>query len=256
MLKTISWNINGGSDPDWIRAVRQWLRNYKDVKAIGLQEIKAGEFRAEAGLRSIMRESNVVVDYAQNDKGGAAIIVSKELKLVDSGVKGDGSAAWVRVETEVGMIVLGDFNCVELPEDTQGASNLLNGRELRRWKEMMRASELVDAFFVAVKRRGSRFTRQRIRSDRVEFARLDRCYFTEGADWIEQVEELHHDGTAALSDHYPVIVNICLVSKVKVQDANWRSYFKFRVQDFGSQEVKQQVRLAWQAHPRRFGTRE
>ncbi|KAL3688367.1 hypothetical protein R1sor_014676 [Riccia sorocarpa] len=58
------WNINRGNDPDRIRAILQWLGKHKEVKAIGLQEIKTGEFRAELGLRSIFRDGRVVVDYA------------------------------------------------------------------------------------------------------------------------------------------------------------------------------------------------
>ncbi|KAL3702358.1 hypothetical protein R1sor_020380 [Riccia sorocarpa] len=252
------------------QSIRNWVKGQGGVEILGLHETKAKEERAELGLRSIFPGGRVVIDYAQNERGGAAIVVSREMTVVAEGVKGDGSVAWVKIQTEVGTvgvasiyastkspgriplwpwlleliegerwILIGDYNSVELPEDTQGSSNLLNGTELRKWKNLVRGSELVDAFFVAVKRTGPRFTRQRLRVDRIEFARLDRCYFSDGADWIEQVLELKHDGSSALSDHYPVVISQQLVKEQGNQPRRWRSYFKFRTSDFASEEVKQ-----------------
>ncbi|KAL3686357.1 hypothetical protein R1sor_008931 [Riccia sorocarpa] len=55
----------------------------------------------------------------------AALVISNKYKVKDSGVRGDGSAAWARIESPVGEIV-GDYNSVELPDDTQETANLLN----------------------------------------------------------------------------------------------------------------------------------
>ncbi|KAL3699046.1 hypothetical protein R1sor_017068 [Riccia sorocarpa] len=54
---------------------------------------------------------------------------------------------------------------------------------------------MVDSFLTAVSRKGPRFTRQLIKGETVEFARLDWIYSSTDADWIESIDELHHDET-------------------------------------------------------------
>ncbi|KAL3691871.1 hypothetical protein R1sor_005522 [Riccia sorocarpa] len=192
----------------------------------------------QSGINKKVQEGAV---QSAGQKGGAAVVVSDEHIVTESGVRGDGSAAWVKIETTIGVvgvvsiyastklanriplwgwlaeliesgrwIILGDYNSVELPEDSHGIANLLNGGELRRWKELVRGGEMVDAYFIAAARKGPRYTRQRVRVDRLEFSRLDRVYFLEGADWFDLALELQHDGKCGLSDHFPVIVKIQL----------------------------------------------
>ncbi|KAL3701890.1 hypothetical protein R1sor_019912 [Riccia sorocarpa] len=125
---------------------------------------------------------------------------------------------------------------MELPEDTQGTANLLNGAELRRWKDLARGAELVDVFFIAAEKRGPRFTRQWLRVDRIEFARLDRVYFS--------------DGKSGLSDHFPIRLEIQLEEKCQDLNTRWQSYFKFRIQEMQSEEVKEKLKETWAAHPK------
>ncbi|KAL3689704.1 hypothetical protein R1sor_016013 [Riccia sorocarpa] len=263
-----------------IRVIRSWLKAHQDVKILGLQEIKTTEKKAELSLRSIYRNGHVVIDYASNNKGGAVLLVDSNFKVNSRSVRGDGSAAWMKLETPVGKIgviciyastksrfriplwrwllelmeegmwvVLGDYNSVKLPDDTQGSSNLLNGSELRVWKYLTRHTELTDVFFLTINRKGPRYTRQRIRKDRMEFARLDRVYTTDGADWIAQIQELEHDGTSGLSDHYHVVVSIQFTEE-EAQTRQWRTYFKFRHQEMQTEEVKLQIKQAWQDRPK------
>ncbi|KAL3686093.1 hypothetical protein R1sor_004115 [Riccia sorocarpa] len=145
-------------------------------------------------------------------------------------------------------IVMGDFNSVELPEDTHGSSNLLNGAELRACKELSRHTEIADVFFLTLDRKGPRYTRQKIRVDRMEFARLDRMYVTDGADWLEQVIDLTHDGKSGLSDHYPVVTGLQWVGE-GTQNEQWRTYFKFHHQEMQSIEVKGKIAEAWRVKP-------
>ncbi|KAL3696995.1 hypothetical protein R1sor_011071 [Riccia sorocarpa] len=282
-LKVASWNLNGACDPDRVRAVRTWLKTRSDIGIIGFQELKAREFQAERNLRSIFQTGTVVIDYASNNKGGSALVIDNRYKVIDSGVKGDGSVAWAKIDTKskgvIGVIslyastktvhriplwcwleelmeggrwiLIGDFNSVELPDDTQGNSNLLNGTELRKWKSLARTTELTDVFFTAITRRSPRFTRHRVRLDRIEFARLDRCYLTDGADWVEHVKELVHDGSSGLSDHYPVVVELQLAPEDASGAKPWRTYFKFRVEEMRSESVRAQVEQAWTSHPPR-----
>ncbi|KAL3677967.1 hypothetical protein R1sor_020923 [Riccia sorocarpa] len=238
-FKVASWNLNGAADPDRVRAIRQWLRKRKDLEILAFQELKAKEAQADWNLRSIYPNGRVVIDYAENERGGAAIVVSEAHTVVNSGIRGDGSATWVQIQTPSNGVV----------EDTQGTSNLLNGAELRRWKELSRAAELTDCFFTTVTKRGPRFTRQRVRLDRIEFARLDRIYVSEGADWVESVRELNHDGSSGLSDHYPVVGEFQLAPVQNNSGREWRTYFKFRAEEMRSEIVRTQVEHAWKAHP-------
>ncbi|KAL3679911.1 hypothetical protein R1sor_022867 [Riccia sorocarpa] len=279
-FKVASWNLNGAADPDRVRMIRQWLRRRTDLGIIAFQELKAKESQAEWNMRSIFPNGKVVIDYAVNEKGGAALVVAESHKVIDSGVRGDGTVAWAKIDTpnkgmvgvvsiyaptksprriplwiwlkdlleEGNWILLGDFNCVELPEDTQGTSNLLNGGELRRWKDLTRASELIDCFFTVVTKKGPRYTRQRIRLDRVEFARLDRIYITGGADWVEQVIKLNHDGSSGLSDHYPIVGEFQLNPAPAHERTAWRTYFKFRAEEMRAETVRTQIELAWKNH--------
>ncbi|KAL3677332.1 hypothetical protein R1sor_027280 [Riccia sorocarpa] len=259
-FKVASWNLNGAADPDRVRAIRQWLRRRKDLGIIAFQELKAKQSQAEWNLRSIFTKGKVVIDYAGNERGGAAIVVSEDHQVINSGVCGDGSAAWVQIQTPqkgvVGIvsiyastkspkriplwcwlkdlieegqwILLGDYNSVELPEDTQGTANLLNGSELRRWKELTRAAELSDCFFTAVTKRGPRFTRQRVKN----------------------ILELNHDGSSGLSDHYPIVGEFQLNPAPHSTERVWRTYFKFRTDEMRSEPVRSQVEQAWRDHPK------
>ncbi|KAL3693335.1 hypothetical protein R1sor_006986 [Riccia sorocarpa] len=60
---------------------RGWLQNNPEVGIIGFQELKTGEVRAEWALRSIFREGRVIVDYARDDKGGAALVIHKDFTV-------------------------------------------------------------------------------------------------------------------------------------------------------------------------------
>ncbi|KAL3692032.1 hypothetical protein R1sor_005683 [Riccia sorocarpa] len=229
-----SWNINGGSDPDRIRVVRAWLKAQPEVKILGLQELKTTERRAEFDLRSIFNQGRKVIDYAQNGKGGAALEADSSVQVTSSGVRGDGSAAWMKIQTDVGEVGVIRIDKISAKDSTL---------------EMATGTKLVDSYFIALNRKGPRFTRQRIRVDRMEFARLDRIYISDGADWFEQVGELLHDGQSGLSDHHPVKISLQWKGD-ETEKRQWRTYFKFRHQEMQTEEVKNKIKAAWQNKPR------
>ncbi|KAL3677969.1 hypothetical protein R1sor_020925 [Riccia sorocarpa] len=270
---------NDRGDRDRIRVIRQWIKNSPKVAILGLQELKSSEFAAERGLQSIFPGGQTIIDYNEKGVGGAALVIKEEIQIVSRGVRGTGNVAWAKVKisgeeigvasvyastkshkriplwhwlaelTEEGLwLVLGDFNGVELPEDSQDPANLLNGAELRHWKTWVRQAEMVDAFITAVARRGPRFTRQRIRGNQIEFSRLDRLYLSSGADWMESVEELYHDGRCGLSDHFPIILTF-KIEKEEAESRPWRTYFKCRTWDLSREGIKDELREAWLNHP-------
>ncbi|KAL3682940.1 hypothetical protein R1sor_000962 [Riccia sorocarpa] len=253
--------------------------NRPKVAILGLQELKAREFAAERGLQSIFQGGQTIINYNDKGVGGAALVIKEEVEITARGVKGTGNVAWVKVKvagaefgvasiyastkshkriplwhwlaelTEEGpWLVMGDFNCVELPEDTQGTANLLNGGELRHWKNWVRNTEMVDAFITTVQHKGPRFTRQRIKGDQIEFSRLDRLYLSAGADWVESVEELQHDGRCGLSDHFPIVLTI-KTEKEEAQPRPWRTYFKCRTEDLQREGIKEEMKAGWSNHP-------
>ncbi|KAL3691976.1 hypothetical protein R1sor_005627 [Riccia sorocarpa] len=143
---------------------------------------------------------------------------------------------------------MGDLNCVELPEDTLESANLLNDLELRHWKSWAREAEMVDLFFAAVTRSGPRFTRQRIKGNTLEYARLDRFYASSGADWIDSVEELDHDRSSGLLDHFPIVATL-QIGKEDQPRKEWRTYFKCRMEDVQIAGIKEELKEAWRNNP-------
>ncbi|KAL3695631.1 hypothetical protein R1sor_009707 [Riccia sorocarpa] len=162
-LQMVSWNLNGASDKDRVRVVRQWLKDKPNVGIIGFQELKATEFKAESGMRSIFSDGRAIIDFNESKgKGGAAL---------------------------------------------------------------------------------------RLKGDTMEYARLDRIYMSEGTDWIDSIENIHHDGRSALSDHYPVILNLKMEQE-KQERQRWRTYFKCRIEEVKRQGVLQELESVWRNNPK------
>ncbi|KAL3676397.1 hypothetical protein R1sor_026345 [Riccia sorocarpa] len=152
-------------------------------------------------------------------------------------------AFWQQVReiiTEEKWCLLGDFNNIEMPEDSKGLTVLVKGRDERLWRQMAIDHGLVDVFFCAVKCEGPRFTRMAHRRNRYDLSQLDRVYLTQGATWIDHMSEVAHLSGCVLSDHMPV--------KVEIQawpvDGDFKpaSYFKMNFYDLHEPEVMQRVK--------------
>ncbi|KAL3679581.1 hypothetical protein R1sor_022537 [Riccia sorocarpa] len=269
-----------GGHPSRLRIARQWLRkNHKDVGVVAFQELKALEENLSFNLGRIWENGRVIVDYAQSGRGGAALLIHPTLQVLDSGIKGDGTAAWAKITTKTGplmvmslyapnntidrralwpwlsfrleegnWLVMGDFNSVELPDDTVGPSALLHGSELRLWKALTSEVEMVDAYLCASFTDGPRFTRQVFVGDRLDQARLDRCYLSNGASWCHHVHRVSHVATQTLSDHW--LVEIVITLQEAEREVMKRStYFKMNADSLKNSSTKQEVMDAWMNHP-------
>ncbi|KAL3699293.1 hypothetical protein R1sor_017315 [Riccia sorocarpa] len=242
-LKKAARKHGGKKNPDRLRVARRWLdREHKGAKIIAFQELKALETQLNFNLSKfwekgrVVRQSRVPVGvisiYAPNNE--------RERRELWT---------WLRFFLDEGdWILTGDYNSVELPDDTEGPTALLNGGELRTWKSLTSEKELVDAYLCASFTKGPRFTRQVFSGDRADQARLDRCYFTNGGAWFHHVHKIHHDAGQALSDHCPVIINLVMV-EAEQENIRRCSYFKMNSDVLKKEETRNKVKEAWQNHP-------
>ncbi|KAL3696583.1 hypothetical protein R1sor_010659 [Riccia sorocarpa] len=93
-------------------------------------------------------------------------------------------------------------------EDTAGPTALARGQVLQEWNALDQLKDLSDVFYWALKRSGPRFTRQVVRNNRLDQARLDRVYVNQNGEWLSCVQSILHDGAEGASDHIPVKVDL------------------------------------------------
>ncbi|KAL3687200.1 hypothetical protein R1sor_013509 [Riccia sorocarpa] len=278
--KIISWNICGLGSKHRLRTVKNWLRSeHTDAKILALQELKAHETNLRFNLATIFEKGTIVVDYACNEQGGAALILHASIKVLERGVKGDGTAAWASIQTHDGplnimslyapnkcierrpvwnwlrekistepWVIVGDWNMVELPEDSTCPSTILSGGEERIWKAVSQEYDLIDAYLCSVNTEGPRYTRQVIRGNRLDQSRLDRCYLNNSGEWIYHVANVKHDASLATSDHWPVIVSLAHVPPGHTT-VRKGSYYKMNASDFYDNEVLLELKEVWNKHP-------
>ncbi|KAL3685010.1 hypothetical protein R1sor_003032 [Riccia sorocarpa] len=153
---------------------------------------------------------------------------------------------WKQLQERIGdesWIILGDFNQVELPDDSRGKSAVISGREERIWRQMVLDTGLVDGFLCAACQEGVRFTRFARRRLRYDYSRLDRIYFSNGAVWIDHVREVRHFSANTLSDHVPIMAEIQLVPPDGSRKPE--GYFKRNYHDLLNPETLSQAEEVW-----------
>ncbi|KAL3686617.1 hypothetical protein R1sor_009191 [Riccia sorocarpa] len=179
-IKLVSWNVRGITNPDKARAVKRWLkRRLGEADVVALQGLKSNSWCSNRWLRSIKKKGTVIMDKPVGSKGGTALVLQEKIQVIASGVSGFGRLAWAKTkigELEVGLVslhapnkrrqrvafwaqvkeiikegswvVFGDFNQVEVAEDSRGRSAILRDEptETRRWESYfkMDAFELKD----------------------------------------------------------------------------------------------------------------
>ncbi|KAL3684729.1 hypothetical protein R1sor_002751 [Riccia sorocarpa] len=79
--------------------------------------------------------------------------------------------------------LLGDWNMTLMREDSSGPTPLLKGSPMDAWRETKLAWSLTDAYAIARRRTGPRYTRQVVRGRRLDQSRLDRVYLSNNASW-------------------------------------------------------------------------
>ncbi|KAL3690753.1 hypothetical protein R1sor_004404 [Riccia sorocarpa] len=230
LCQMMSWNVRGIGKPRKARIVKSWItKNMKEASVLALQELKVLNWSSLKWLKDVRSQGTVVLDLDKpiGKKGGTVLILHKDWIVESSGVSGRGRFAWGKVrqgENLIGFLsihapnkrsdrvrfwrelqdiiggenwfILGDYNQVEMQEDSRGKSAVLAGHEARVWRQMTLEEGQVDGFFCAASIEGSRFTRFASRRGRYDFARLDRIYMTGGAQWLDHVKELKHFGVS------------------------------------------------------------
>ncbi|KAL3677066.1 hypothetical protein R1sor_027014 [Riccia sorocarpa] len=137
----------------------------------------------------------------------------------------------------------GDFNMVELYEDSKGKSALVSGAEARSWKYVAESKGLVDAYLCAVTTTGGFFTRQAFCGLRYDRARLNRIYVSEGAEWLELVKEVSHKSDQVVSDQVPVTFDCRLKSDGDQGRRSPTRYFYAQANAKFSREAIQALKL-------------
>jgi exonuclease III len=203
----------------------------KPIDIVCFQILRAQTDVVKLQLQSVFPQGHYHIDSLQNGRVGCAIAAAEQVKVLDSGCKGDGSSAWMLIESEVGPIRIapmygtadrnrrvdlwrwfeqqkqdktwlycGNLNMVELQDDSLSPSPLLHGAEARQWAKITDQLDLIDLYFTAAVRSGQRYTRQAVRGGVLQQARVDRIHVNNRGEWMEYVEVLEHDGGQALSD--------------------------------------------------------
>ncbi|KAL3690698.1 hypothetical protein R1sor_004349 [Riccia sorocarpa] len=83
------------------------------------------------------------------------------------------------------------------PRDSTGPSPLLKGVPLDLWTKVEQKWAMEDAFDKCMQQQGPRYTRQVIRGDRLDQARLDRIYISKDATWCNEGWGLSPDPVVA-----------------------------------------------------------
>ncbi|KAL3675775.1 hypothetical protein R1sor_025723 [Riccia sorocarpa] len=171
------------------------------------QPLADGLAQVRQVIEDMAQRSSQQADKENESAGRRALLLHESLQVVDHGVGGDGRLAWARVRRgseviglltihalnkrrlrlefwnkikeiiqEGEWLLIGDFNQVDLPEDSFGKSTLVKGREERWWRQFLVERGLVDCYISTAVRTGGRFTRMAKKKSRFVGSRLDRGY--------------------------------------------------------------------------------
>ncbi|KAL3675581.1 hypothetical protein R1sor_025529 [Riccia sorocarpa] len=200
--------------------------------------MKTSGRQLQRSLDSVMPGAVVTCDYKPDGEADAVLLVDRRLQVW----------SWMKRRTETGhWVIIGDMNMVEQRSDTLGPSPLLKGRELRKWALCSNQGDLSDGWLMAVQAKGPWFTRQAVYGNRIDQARLDRCYLSERGEWAFMVSEMEHYGACSLSDHVPV--RIAIILEGERREDRRKSYFKMGANSMKNSETVEAVRQAWGRHP-------
>ncbi|KAL3687961.1 hypothetical protein R1sor_014270 [Riccia sorocarpa] len=227
----------------------------------------------------ITREKRRHFDYTNSGRGGSALLINQKLRVSETGVSSFGWAAWATVHAASrsirvaslhtlktkeerqtywewwdshidgeDWILAGDFNNVELSEDSKGKSALMQGSEERDGRRMVNTTDNIDAYMAAVRTKGGLFTRMAFCGQRYDQARLDRFYLSNKGEWCELIEEVIHNTEQTLSNHVPISLELQLI---RAENCNWKpmSYFKINQQLMENQEVLMKLKETWEDRP-------
>lgn len=245
IYKVSSQNIRGFGDPHQGKTFCKWVRRHdKELDVLCLQELKAQKDKIDFQLQTLFQDSVFEVDYSAEGRGGAALVVFLHLKVLAQGKRWDDTFSWCTIESSVGPVsigsiyvpndkagcielwewlhnfthqnnwlMMGDWNMVELHDDTIGPSTHLHGIEERGWINLVDHLDLIDLYMTTVCRKGPIFTRQAQCGVFFDKSRLDRVYSNNRGNQYAQISSLEHDSRQMLSDHIPITVIVVLVEE-------------------------------------------
>ncbi|KAL3694700.1 hypothetical protein R1sor_008351 [Riccia sorocarpa] len=181
--------------------------------------------------------------YVLRNRGGKYLgphDLDEKIKLLD----------WIR-ESKLAnggkWLLGGDRNMVLYPEDSAGPTALLKGGPLAAWRSLDQRMDLVDLYHLAAAREDLRLTRQVIRSERLDQARLDRIYANRKGQWIPIIFRMKHDESEAASDHIHDIVLVDLqLRRKKGRRIRKAAYLKMDVDTIRKPGRKERLREVWE----------
>lgn len=133
------------------------------------------------------------------------------------------------------------------PLDSSGPSPLIVGRELEELRLFSTRFEWSDALHLIGNVQGSRFTRCRTQSLRVDQSRLDRFYFSDGGWWPHRILDLQHIQDQTLSDHDQVCITFIIENRISLLSflVKKSSYFKANSYILESEDNIKALKEAW-----------
>lgn len=172
-------------------AIRKWINKFhKDLDVLCLQELKAQPEKIEFQIKSLFPNARFQVDYNDEGRAGASVIVLSDLKILAQGVKGDVIVVWYTMETTKGKVNIsfmyapnerarrcdlwkwmsahlpegnwlwaGDSNMAEHFDDSIGPLARIHGSKERSWKRALNAWDYLDTYLTMANRKGHVFTR-------------------------------------------------------------------------------------------------
>lgn len=100
--------MRGFGDPHRGKIVCRWVKRFhKDLGVLCLQELKAKKDNVDFKLRTLFKGSTFKVNYSNEGKAGAAVVVFSQHKVIAQGSKGDGTFALCTIESKSGPISVG-----------------------------------------------------------------------------------------------------------------------------------------------------
>lgn len=153
---------------DKVKRIKKWTQCKKHAnEVVCLQKLKISKEKARFQMDLINSKGTQIMDADLEGVVGAAILIPKHYKVVAHGGKGDRTLAWARILTTVGelnissvyapnepgrrkelwtwmtdnlteakWVVCGDWNMLELWDDSVGHNALLHGNEARAWNQL------------------------------------------------------------------------------------------------------------------------
>ncbi|KAL3697862.1 hypothetical protein R1sor_011938 [Riccia sorocarpa] len=132
------------------------------------------QFLANARLTTLAEGDNYVIDFTEEGKVGAAIVIrNKNWRILEKGVRGDGSLAWMQVQIEDGLLGLASIH---------GPRERDRRKELWKWMEEKWTQGV--CWLTTSECLGPHYTRQQKVTGRLDQARLDRIYFMASDRWM------------------------------------------------------------------------